>query len=62
MLATLKVGDFVEAKFIFDREIARGEVVKLDEYCIYLSVQVDGTPRITSDPKSNIIYIRKLSQ
>ena len=59
VLSEIKVGDFVDAIFVFDEEVSNGEVVKLDEHCIDLSVDVNGIRCITSQPKANVISIRK---
>ena len=60
VLSELKVGDVVDATFVFDEEVSNGEVVKLDDHCIDLAVDVNGKRCITSQPKANIIYIRKV--
>lgn len=60
VLSELKIGDVVDATFVFDDEVSHGKVVKLDEHCIDLEVDENGTCRITSQPKTNIISIRKV--
>lgn len=60
VLATLQIGDIVDAKFIFDKDVTEAKVVKITEYAIDLSVQIDGVEHITSEPKANLIYIRKV--
>ena len=60
VLSELKVGDVVDAKFVFDEEVNNGEVVKLDEHGIDLAVDVNGKQCITSQPKANIIFIQKV--
>lgn len=59
-LSSLNVGDRVEVKYIFDDSATLGKVGKLTEYGIDLLVDVDGKERTRSDPKDNIIYIKKL--
>ena len=61
VLSELKIGDVVDATFIFDDEISCGEVVKLDDHCVDLAVDVNGNRCITSQPKANIIAIRKVN-
>ena len=61
VLSELKVGDVVCAAFVFDEEVSNGEVIKLDDYCVDLAVDVNGKRCITSQPKANIISIRKVS-
>lgn len=62
VLSELQVGDVVDAAFVFDEEVTNGEVVKLDEHSIDLAVDVNGKQCITSQPKANIIFIRKVNQ
>lgn len=59
VLSELKIGDVVDATFVFD-EVSHGKVVKFDEYCIDLEVDENGTHHVTSQPKANIISIRKV--
>lgn len=62
LLEELKIGDIVDAKFVFGYELSKAEVVKITEYAIDLSVQINGVEHITSEPKANLIYIRKVMQ
>lgn len=59
VLSSLKVGDIVDAKFVFVEHITEAKVVKITEHCIDLSISKNGRETIISNPKSNIIYIRK---
>lgn len=59
VLSELKIGDVVDATFVFDEEVSNGEVVRLDDHYIDLAVDEKGTRHITSQPKANIISIRK---
>ena len=59
-LVALQIDDIVDARFVFDKAVTNAKVVKITEHCIDLSVQIDGVEHITSDPKDNIIYIRKV--
>ena len=61
VLSGLKVGDVVDATFVFDEEVSSGEVVKLSDHCVDLAVDINGKRCITSQPKANIIYIRKVN-
>lgn len=61
-LAALQIGDIVNAKFIVDDNLEKAEIVKITEHAIDLSVKIDGTSHITSQPKSNLIYIQKLKK
>ena len=60
VLATLQIGDIVDARFVFDKTVTEAKVVKITEHCIDLSVQINGLQHITSNPKDNLIYIRKV--
>lgn len=60
VLSALKIGDIVDATFVFEEEIFKGEVIKLDDHCIDLAVDENGTRHIVSQPKANIIFIRKV--
>lgn len=57
-VAALQIGDIVDAKFIFDDSVEDAEVVKITEHSIDLSVEIDGTSFVSSQPKDNLIYIR----
>lgn len=57
-LAALQIGDIVDAKFIFDDNLEKAEVVKITEHSIDLSLKIDGTRHISSQPKNSLIYIR----
>ena len=57
VLSELKIGDMVNATFVFNEEVSNGEVVKLDDYSIDLAVEEHGIRHITSQPKANIISI-----
>ena len=59
VLAELKVGDVVDAKFEIEVEVSGGKVVEIDEFTISIAVQVDGVSKTLVNPKVNIIYIRK---
>ena len=61
VLSTLKSGDFVDAKFIFEI-VANGEVKKINEYTIELMVDVNGEKKTLIEPIGNIIYIKKLNK
>ena len=60
LLAELKVGDTVNAKFVFDYEVSNAKVIKITDHIIDLSVQINGVDHVTSQPKDNLIYIRKV--
>lgn len=62
VLSELKVGDVINVTFVFDEEVTNGEVVKLDDYSVDLAVDVNGKQHITSQPKANIINIRKVNK
>lgn len=62
VLSELKIGDVVDAEFVFEEKIFNGEIVRIDDYCIDLEVNVNGTCHITSQPKANIIFIRKVNK
>lgn len=62
VLSDLKLGDRVDAVFNFDEKVSNGEVVKLDDYSVDLSVEVNGKQCITSQSKANIICIRKVNK
>jgi len=60
VLAELKVGDSVESKFCFDDKAFIGDILKLNEHTIELSVQVNGTRKTRIEPILNLIFIRKV--
>lgn len=62
VLDELKIGDVVDAEFVFEEKISNGEIVRIDDYCIDLEVNVNETCHITSQPKANIIFIRKVNK
>ena len=62
LLEELKIGDIVDAKFVLGDEVSKAEVVKITEHAIDLSVQINGVEHVTSEPKENLIYIRKVMQ
>lgn len=59
LLTELKIGDIVDAKFVLGCEVSKAEIVKITDHSIDLSVQIGGVEHITSEPKNNLIYIRK---
>jgi hypothetical protein len=61
VLSELKVGDVVDIEFVFDKEITHGEVVKIDEHTIDVAADYSGSLRTMSQPKANIVSIRKVN-
>lgn len=61
VLSELKIGDIVDATFVFEEYISNGEVIKLDDHCIDLAVEENGIRHIVSQPKANIIFMRKVN-
>lgn len=59
VLASLKVGDSVIAKFVFDDEAVEGVVEKIDEHNIDLKIKRDKGSHLLSQSPQNIIYIKK---
>ena len=59
ILTELKIGDVVEAKFVFDDFVPKAEIKNITEHIIELSIK-DNKTRTLSEPISNIIYIKKL--
>lgn len=60
LLSELKVGDFVDVRFVLDKEIRNGEISKIDEHSIDISADYNGVRRMLSHPKVNIVSIRKI--
>ena len=60
VLSVLQVGDLVDATFVFEEAITNGEVTKITEYTLDISIFDNGICRTMSQPKDNIVSIRKV--
>ena len=59
ILASLKVGDVVEVKFVFDDIAVEGTVKKIDAFNIDLQIDREEVSCLVSQSPQNIIYIKK---
>ena len=61
VLATLRVGDYVDAKFLLSDVVLNAEVKKINEHGIDLCIREDGKEKMLLEAVSNIIYIKNRS-
>lgn len=61
VLSELKIGDVVNATFVFDEIVSNGKVIKLNDHSIELEIVENGIHRISSQSKENIISIQKVN-
>lgn len=61
VLATLRVGDYVDAKFLLSDVVLNAEVKKINEHGIDLCIREDGKEKMLLEAVSNIIYMKNRS-